>query len=119
MLRLVARHLKTAHQVMVRAVMAAQMTRDAAATVDPAGRPQLSDAEATVWWSPTRTAVQSCADSHPGGWAEFVAQALELLHELVCLPPLQVLIPIPGAAGPGPGRTARSTTGSWPASGHS
>jgi hypothetical protein len=97
-LRLVTRRLRTPHQQLARAAVAGQMTRYAAATVDARWSAQLDEAGITVWWPPELTAVRACARSHPGGWADFVVRALELLHELTCLPPLQTLIPIPGTA---------------------
>jgi hypothetical protein len=100
LLRLVSRRLRTAHQVLLRATIAAQMARYAAGTVDPRWSAQLSEAEIDVWWLPERSAVQACVDSHPAGWAGFVPQALELLHELAYLPPLPILIPLPGTAVP-------------------
>lgn len=95
-LRLITRRLKAPHQQLVRAAIAWQMTRYAAATVDPRWSAQLDEAEITVWWPQELTAVRACALSHPGGWADFVARALELTYELACLPELQTLIPIPG-----------------------
>jgi hypothetical protein len=99
-LRVIFRQWKASHQVLVRAVMATQMSRYAAATVDPRWSAQLSEGEVSIWWSPNRTAIQACADSHPDGWPVLVTQALELLHELACLPPVQTLIPLPGTAIP-------------------
>jgi hypothetical protein len=102
-LRVIARRLKPPHKHLVRAVMAAQMSRYAASTVDPRWAAQLAEAEITIWWPNQLTPVQACAD--PDGWADFVGQALELLHELACLPPLETLVPIPGTAVPArPGR---------------
>lgn len=97
-LRLVARRMENAHQQVLRAAMAAQMAQYATATVDPRWSAQLAEAEITVWWQQELTAVRACALAHPDGWADLVARALELLHELSCLPPLQTLIPIPGTA---------------------
>lgn len=99
-LRLVTRRLKAPHQQLVRAAIAAQMSRYASTTVDPRWSAQLAEAEIVVWWPNELTAVQACAGRHSGEWADFVVQALELLHELSCLPPLQTLIPIPGTAVP-------------------
>jgi Protein of unknown function (DUF2786) len=99
-LRVVARRLKGPHQHLVRAAIAAQASGYAAATVDPRWAAQLTEAEITMWWPPELTAVQACARSHPDGWADFLARALELLHELACLPPLETLVPLPGTAVP-------------------
>jgi hypothetical protein len=97
-LRQVTRHLKTPHQYLVRAAMAAEASGYAATTVDPRWSAQLEEAEVTLWWPRELTAVRACAHSHPEGWADFVARAVELLHELSCLPPLEILLPIPGSA---------------------
>lgn len=99
-LRVLTRRLKAPHQHLARAVIAAEMSGYAAATVDPRWTAQLDDAEITRWWPAEQTAVQACARSHSGGWDGFVTPALELLHTLVCLPPLEILIPIPGTAVP-------------------
>ena len=74
--------------------------RYASTTVDPRWSAQLAEAEIAVWWPNELTAVHACAGRHCGEWADFVIQALELLHELSCLPSLQTLIPIPGTAVP-------------------
>lgn len=100
MLRVVGRRLKAPHQHLVRTVIAAELSGYAPATVDPRWSAQLSEAEVTQWWPQDLTAVQACARLHPEGWADFVARALELLHELACLPALEILVPIPGSAVP-------------------
>jgi hypothetical protein len=99
-LRVVARRLKTPHQHLVRAGIAAELSGYAPTTVDPRWSAQLTEGDVAVWWPRELTAVQACSRSHPGGWADFVARALELLHQLACLPPLQLLGPIPGTAAP-------------------
>jgi hypothetical protein len=99
-LRVVARRLKAPHQELARAVIAAQTSGYAAATVDPRWSAQLAEAGIGVWWPAELTAVQACALSHAAGWPDFVARMLELLRELVRLPRLETLIPIPGTATP-------------------
>lgn len=99
-LRVVARRLKTPHQHLVRAAIAAELSGYAPATMDPRWSAQLAEGDVVVWWPRELTAVQACARSHPCGWADFVARALELLHHLTCLPALELLGPIPGTATP-------------------
>lgn len=97
-LRVVARRLKTPHQHLVRAGIAAELSGYAPTTVDPRWPAQLAEDDVTMWWPRELTAVQACSRSHPGGWADFVARALELLHHLACLPALEMLGPAPGTA---------------------
>lgn len=99
-LRVTARRLKAPHQHLVRAAIAAEASGYAPATVDQRWSAQLTEAEITVWWPNELTAVRACAGSYPDGWAAFVTEALELLHELACLPPLETLVPLPGTAVP-------------------
>jgi hypothetical protein len=54
----------------------------------------------SVWWPVELSAVQACARSHPAGWADLVAHAVELLTLLRRLPWLEVLVPVPGTAVP-------------------
>jgi hypothetical protein len=97
-LRVVARRLKTPHQQLMRAAIAAEASGYAAATVDPRWSAQLAEAGISVWWPAELTAVQACARSHAVGWPDFVVAALGLLRELIRLPQLETLIPIPGTA---------------------
>ena len=99
-LRVVARRLKPPHQDLVQAVIAAEASGYAAATVDQRWSAQLAEAGIGVWWPAELTAVQACARAHAAGWADFVGVALGLLRELVRLPQLESLIPIPGTATP-------------------
>lgn len=97
-LRVVARRLKTPHQHLVRAGIAAELSGYAPATLDPRWAGQLAEGDVTLWWPRELTAVQACGRSHPVGWADFVTRALELLHQLACLPELELLGPVPGTA---------------------
>jgi hypothetical protein len=100
LLRVIARQLKAPHQRLVRALIAAEASHYAPPSVDLRWSAQLTEAEVTVWWPRELTAVQACARAHRDGWADFVARALELLHDLTCLPRLEILLPVPGTATP-------------------
>ena len=95
LLRSVTRRLKPPHQQLIQAVIAAELTGYARATVEPRW---WNQGDFTVWWPPEVTAVQACAGSHPDGWADFVARAVELAHLLQLLPPLESLDAVPGTA---------------------
>jgi hypothetical protein len=97
-LRITTRRLQAGHLELIRAVMAAELSRYSSATVDPRWAPQLAEADVRVWWPAQLNAVQACVQSRAQGWGEMVRTALELLHLLLRLPRLQLLTAVPGTA---------------------
>ena len=98
--RVVARDSDAAQLRLLRAGVAAELARYAAATVDPRWAAQLAEARAAVWWEPRLSAVQASAQAHGADRRGFVLGAVQLLHSLAHLPPLDLLGPIPGTAVP-------------------
>lgn len=104
--RVVRRHLRAAHLVLARAVIAEEMSCYAQMTVDPRWRSQIAEVAAVVWWPSTMSAVQACAQQARASRADFLLCAVQLLAALRTLPAQQVLLPLPGSVVP----TARGDT---------
>jgi hypothetical protein len=107
-LRVAARRLKAPHLHLLRSGIAAELAGYAPTTVDQRWPAQLAESDVAVWWPREQSAVQACGRAHPGGWADFVSRALELLHLLACLPQIELLGPAPGTAVAGPSAAAGS-----------
>ena len=101
--RVIARDGDAAQLRLLRAGVAAELARYAAATVDPRWAAQLAEARAEVWWEPRLSAVRACAEEHGPDRPGFVRDAVHLLHSLAHLPPLDLLGPVPGTAVPAAG----------------
>jgi hypothetical protein len=98
LVRIVSRRLSNRHVDLTRAGIAAQLQRYAPATIDPRWKVELSELEVLVWWSPGQNCVQAWAQAQSSGWPAAVSWALELLDLMACLPELEKLTPVPGAA---------------------
>jgi hypothetical protein len=102
--RHIGRELSVAHATMVSDMIAGEMTRYAAATVDPRWAAQVAALEAAApakgaWWG--SDAEYLAAWYARGRDAEFigaVATAVETLHAFTHLPPIEKLLPLPGKA---------------------
>jgi hypothetical protein len=97
-LRVVERRLKTQHHHLLRSAMAAELAGYAAVTIDERWHDQLAEADVTVWWPADETMIAACGRLHPGGWADFIRLAVELMDLIERLPSLPVLGHLPGTA---------------------
>jgi hypothetical protein len=87
---------------------AAQIREYPAATVGPPWKAQLAAIEAAVWWPHDDLFVDAWAGRHGVDRAASIAIALEVLHLLLSMPPVEPISPMPGTAGAGD----RSSAGS-------
>jgi hypothetical protein len=112
--RHIGRELSAAHATMVSDMIAGEMTRYAAATVDPRWAAQMAALEAAApgkgaWWgSDAEYLTAWYARSRDAEFIGAVATAVETLHAFTHLPPIEKLLPLPGKAR----ATAPARTGS-------
>jgi hypothetical protein len=78
---------------------AEELTRYAAATLDPRWPPQLTEIDAVAWWPSDRTYLLARAEA-AGSWLPVLSAGVRLLALLAALPRLQQLGPVPGTADP-------------------
>jgi hypothetical protein len=97
LLRVAARRLPAGPAQLLHAGVATQLAGYAPATVDPRWHAQLAAADVRIWWPTDQDAVQACGRDHAAGWPDFVAGAVDLLHQLACLPALELLGATPGS----------------------
>jgi hypothetical protein len=97
--RVAARKLADPQRPFLADAVAEELTRYAAATIDPRWPAQLAEIEAVVWWPPDQTYLHARAEA-AGSWLPVLTGGVHLLALLAALPPLQQLGPVPGAADP-------------------
>ncbi|HET6484300.1 MAG TPA: DUF2786 domain-containing protein [Actinoplanes sp.] len=80
---------------------AAQIREYPAASVGPDWTRQLDAAGAKVWWAHDDRFVDAWAESHGVDRAEAIGTAIEAVHLLLTMPPVEVVSPMSGATDAG------------------
>jgi uncharacterized protein DUF2786 len=78
--------------------IAAETATYAPSTVHPRWRQQLADIGATVWWDPSSPHLSQWAARHSQRRAVATTNVLRVLSELMSLPKLPVILPLPGTS---------------------
>lgn len=95
--RMVARQHGPHAQSLLVDVVAHELARYAAATIDPQWHAQLRELGAKVWWDSSQTYLEA-RRARDSDWVIVLTSALYVLHTLTRLPRLERLTAIPGEA---------------------
>ncbi|WP_169743415.1 DUF2786 domain-containing protein [Knoellia sinensis] len=97
--RMGARTLTAPEQEVARDVMADELDRYAAQTVDPRWLGQLTAIESRIWWQRSQTWLDARRRSGTD-WLTLVTQSMAVLHLVQTLPSIERLTPLPGEVRP-------------------
>ncbi|MDG4768341.1 DUF2786 domain-containing protein [Solwaraspora sp. WMMD406] len=93
------------HGRLVADVIAGQMRSYSAATVDHRWRAQLAAVDARVWWEHDDHFVTAFGEQHGLDRAAVLGTAIDVLHLISVMPPVEHVGPLPGAAAPAPAQS--------------
>ncbi|BCB80881.1 DUF2786 domain-containing protein [Phytohabitans flavus] len=98
LVRVARREYTTQHSQIVVDAIAAQMRSYSRAAVDQRWQSQLTALDAQVWWEHDDHYVTAWGERESVDRVGMIATAIEVLHLLATLPPIEQVGPMPGAA---------------------
>jgi hypothetical protein len=100
LVRAVRRAHAARHSRLVADAIAAQLRSYSTATIDQRWQSQLAALDAQVWWEHDDHYVTSWGERHGVDRATAVAAIIDVLCLIKTLPPIEVVVPVPGDARP-------------------